>query len=91
MELTADEKNILRALSEFPQVISQAGENLSPAVIANYCFDLVKLFNHYYQETPILKRIDPEIANFRILLSWFTGSVINSAVNLLGIDVPDKM
>lgn len=89
--LTAEERNIIRMLSEFPDTIQQAGELYSPAQIANYCFELVKLYNHYYQDTPILKRIDPEVANFRILLSWFTGKVIKTSMSLLGVDVPGKM
>ena len=91
VKLTSDERNILRLLSEFPQVVAQAGESYSPAVLANYCFEVAKLFNHYYQDTPILKRVDPEVAKFRVLLSLFTGKVIKSAMKLLGIDVPEKM
>lgn len=91
VKLTSDERNILRLLSEFPQVLAQAGESFSPAVLANYCFEVAKLFNHYYQDTPILKRVDPEVAKFRVLLSLFTGKVIKSAMKLLGIDVPEKM
>ncbi len=89
--LTPVERDLLKSLAEFPQVVSQAGDSYSPALIANYCFDLAKLFNHYYQDTPILKRVDPDVATFRILLSWFTGRVIRTAMHLLGIAVPDKM
>ncbi len=85
------EKELLKNLYDFPAAVHQAGENFSPAVIANYCFDLVKQFNHYYQDTPILKRVDEETAVFRLLLSWFTGQVIKSSMSLLGIDVPQKM
>lgn len=91
VKLTGPERTILRTIADYPTVVKQAGEAYSPAVIANYCFDLVKLFNHYYQDTPILKRVDPEVANFRILLSWFTGKVVRSAMDLLGISVPEKM
>lgn len=89
--LTKAEKDIIRMVSEFPQVLEQAGQLYSPAVVANYCYELVKLYNHYYQETPILKRVDNDTATFRILLSWFAGKVIKSSMNLLGIDVPDRM
>ncbi len=91
VKLTDDERSLLHSLSSFPQVVSQAGEAYSPAVIANFCYELAKLFNHYYQDTPILKRVDQEVASFRILLSWFTGKVIKNSLQLLGIDVPDKM
>jgi arginyl-tRNA synthetase len=91
VELTGTERDLLKALAEFPQVVSQAADAYSPAVVANYSYDLAKLFNHYYQDTPILKRVDPGVATFRILLSWFTGKVLKSGMNLLGIVVPDKM
>jgi len=91
VELLDVEKELIRWLHDFPMAVKQAGEQYSPAVIANYCFELVKLYNHYYQDTPILKRVDEEIANFRVLLSWFTGKVIASAMALLGIELPEKM
>jgi arginyl-tRNA synthetase len=85
------EKELIKSIYEFPQIVKQAGDSLSPALIANYCFELVKSYNHYYQETPILKRIDPEVANFRVLLSWFTAEVIKKSMQLLGIGVPSRM
>jgi arginyl-tRNA synthetase len=91
IDLTDDERSLLRTLATFPQAVNQAGEAYSPAVIANFCYDLAKLYNHYYQDTPILKRVDQDVASFRILLSWFTGKVIKNSLQLLGIDVPDKM
>ena len=91
IKLLGIEKNIIKLIYEFPQVVKQAGENYSPALVANYCFELVKEYNHYYQDTPILKRVDPEIANFRVALSWFAGIVIKKAVGLLGIEVPERM
>ncbi|MCF8368731.1 MAG: arginine--tRNA ligase [Bacteroidales bacterium] len=91
VSINEEEYGIIRLFYEWPETIKLAAENYSPAVIANYCFELVKAFNHYYQDTPILKRVEPEISNFRILLSWQTGKIIKSAMSLLGIEVPDKM
>ncbi len=91
VSLLSAEKGLIKSIYEFPQTIKQAGDSLSPALIANYCFELVKSYNHYYQETPILKRISPEEANFRVLLSWFVASVIKKSMQLLGINVPGKM
>ncbi len=89
--MLAAEKGLIKLLYEFPQIVKQAGDSLSPALIANYCFELVKSYNHYYQETPILKRVNPEVANFRVVLSWFTATVIKRSMGLLGIEVPGKM
>ncbi|RLD49929.1 MAG: arginine--tRNA ligase, partial [Bacteroidetes bacterium] len=91
IHLTEGEKQLIKMIKEFPQIVTQAGENYSPALIANYCFELVKEFNHYYQGTPILKRIEPEVAEFRLVLSYFTGEVIKKSMGLLGIDVPERM
>lgn len=85
------EKELIRILYEFPAVIKLAGQYYSPAQVANYVFELVKSFNHYYQDTPILKRVDEETSRFRMALSYFTGTVIETAMDLLGIRVPEKM
>ncbi|MCD4729247.1 MAG: arginine--tRNA ligase [Bacteroidales bacterium] len=89
--LLEKEKNILKLLYDFPEAVTNAGDSLSPAIIANYMFELVKTYNHYYQDTPILKRVDPEIATFRVLLSWFVGKIIKKASGLLGVKVPERM
>ena len=91
ISLLNNEKKLLQLLYEFPQVVKLAGESYSPAVIANYIFELVKEYNHYYQDTPILKRVDEETAVFRLLLSSFAATVIRNSLKLLGIDVPDRM
>jgi arginyl-tRNA synthetase len=90
-EITQKEKNILKQLTQFPVAIKAAGDNYSPALIANYTFELVKLFNSYYQSTTILKVNDIEIKNFRLTLSSKVGEVIKSSMKLLGVAVPNKM
>lgn len=90
-EITQKEKNILKQLTQFPVAIKAAGDNYSPALIANFTFELVKLFNSYYQSTTILKVNDIEIKNFRLTLSFNVGKVIKSSMELLGVDVPNKM
>ncbi|MCD4745535.1 MAG: arginine--tRNA ligase [Bacteroidales bacterium] len=89
--LLKKEKEILKLLYEFPGVVEQAGENYSPAIIANYVYELVKEYNQFYQEIPILKNVDKEISDFRVALSEFTGNIIKKSMNLLGIEVPDRM
>lgn len=91
VELLTIEKNLLQTIYEFPEIIKQAAIQYSPAQIANYVFELVKSYNHYYQDTPILKRVDPEISKFRMALSFMVGSVIKKSMKLLGIDVPERM
>jgi len=85
------EKDIIKTISLFPRKIVEAANNYSPALIANYVYDLVKLYNHFYQTTPILKETDPAVCNFRLTLSATTGKVIKTAMRLLGIEVPNRM
>ena len=85
------EKGIIKLINQYPSIIKEAGDSLSPALIANYVYELAKEFNHFYQSLPILKLDDEQIAAFRINLAETTGRVIKSAMNLLGIDVPDQM
>jgi arginyl-tRNA synthetase len=85
------EKEILKLLSQFPSLIQQAGDNYSPAAIANYVYDLSKEYNQFYQEIPVLKEEDKFIRLMRLRLSLFTGEVIKKATWLLGIEVPERM
>ena len=85
------EKQLIKKILEFPSVIKNAGSNLSPATIINYTYDLVKDYNSYYQSVSILKISDKEMKNFRMSLSFMVARIIRNSMNLVGIDVPDKM
>ena len=90
-QLEPIEKEILKLISEFPSIVQQAAENLSPALIANYVYDLVKTYNNFYQNVPIFKEENPIAVNFRLELSQLTGFVIKNGMQLLGIEVPERM
>ncbi|MFV0531290.1 MAG: arginine--tRNA ligase [Flavobacteriales bacterium] len=85
------EKEIFKQIIEFPSIIRQAAQTLSPALIANYIYDLVKLYNHFYQNIPILKEENKEALQFRLHLSKLTGIIIKNGMQLLGIQVPERM
>ena len=85
------EKQLIKKILEFPSVIKNAGSNLSPATIINYTYDLVKDYNSYYQSVSILKISDKEMKNFRMSLSLMVARIIRNSMNLVGIDVPEKM
>ena len=85
------EKQILMLLHDFPSVVKQAGDNLSPALIANYAFDLAKEFNGFYQDIPVLKEENQNLREFRLVLSKFTADVLKNALGLLGITAPERM
>ncbi len=90
-KLKEKEKNLIKLLHDYPQLIKQAAKDLSPAQVANYVYDLAKEFNQFYHEHQILKEADETVRDFRLNLSAFVGSTIKSATGLLGIEVPEKM
>ncbi|MDR1346620.1 MAG: arginine--tRNA ligase, partial [Bacteroidales bacterium] len=85
------EISLLHSIYEFPQVIKLAGDTLSPALIANYVYELGKAFNRFYQEIPIFKEQDSEKQFFRLQLSKFLAITIKNGMSLLGIGVPERM
>jgi arginyl-tRNA synthetase len=89
--LLPKERALLRLLHGFPAVVEEAGINFSPALIANYAYELAREFNQYYQEVPILRENDPAVISFRLHLSGFAGKVIKTSMGLLGIEVPERM
>jgi arginyl-tRNA synthetase len=91
LELLPKEKEIIRLLYEFPFAVEEAGRNLSPAVIASYCYELAKEYNTFYQEIPVIREPNPDKIRFRLALSAFTAQVIKNGMGLLGIQVPEKM
>ena len=82
---------VIRMLNEFPAVVRQAGTDYSPSDIANYAYELAKEYNQFYHDFSILREENEEIKAFRILLTRNVGKVIKIAMNLLGIEVPERM
>lgn len=91
MDVSKKEIDLLKLVHDFPNVVKDAGENLSPALIANYAYDLAKEFNQFYHDFFIIKEEKTELREFRLLLSELVGRVIKSAMKLLGIEVPEQM
>ncbi|SNZ01624.1 arginine--tRNA ligase [Flagellimonas pacifica] len=91
LDLHEKEKELLKQIQLFPETVQLAAENYSPALIANYTYDLVKEFNSFYQQVSILGESDSQKKDFRVQLSKKVGEVIQSAFRLLGIDVPERM
>lgn len=90
-ELHPKEKELIKQLQLFPETIQLAAEHYSPALIANYIYDLVKEFNSFYQQVSILGETDDQKKALRIQLSKKVGEVIQSGFKLLGITVPERM
>jgi arginyl-tRNA synthetase len=85
------EKEVIIALSQFPDKIKEAGDEYAPSVIANYIFELAKDYNRFYNEVSVFNEPDQEVFMFRIAFSGAVASVIKKGMLLLGIDVPEKM
>ncbi|TDX09358.1 arginine--tRNA ligase [Flavobacterium sp. S87F.05.LMB.W.Kidney.N] len=90
-ELHEKEKELVKQIELFPEVIQNAAQNHSPALIANYTYDLVKEYNSFYQSVHILGEVDSTKKIFRVQLSQKVAEVIKSAFQLLGIEVPERM
>ncbi|WP_438973231.1 arginine--tRNA ligase [Polaribacter sp.] len=91
IELHEKEKELLKQLEVFPETIQQAATNYSPAIIANYTYDLVKEFNSFYQNESILGEENKDKKIFRVQLSNKVAQTIKTAFSLLGIQVPERM
>ena len=91
IKIFSKEKEILKQILIYPEVVKNAGDLYSPSLIANYTYDLVKLFNSFYQNINILGEKDTNLRSFRLLLSKKVGEIIYNSSLLLGINVPDRM
>ncbi len=89
--LSEKEKGLLKLVYDFPMVVSDAAESYSPALIANYCYELVKEYNQFYHGHSIIKEEDALKRDFRLILSGFVGKVVQNGMDLLGIEMPDRM
>jgi len=91
VEIHPKEKELVKQLQLFPETIQQAAAQYSPALIANYTYELVKAFNSFYQNVSILGADNDTEKNFRVQLSQAVSDVIKTAFSLLGIEVPKRM
>lgn len=91
--VTPDEREvaIIQMLAEFPDIVAKAGNTLSPAIIANYSYELAKAYNGFYHDHPILREENAALRSLRLALSQQTARVIKTAMSLLGISVPNRM
>jgi arginyl-tRNA synthetase len=90
-KLNTKERELIKTIQEFPELIQQAGDQHNPALIANFSYELVKKFNSFYQEFPILGDNDVNTRKIRVQLAKSVGQTIENAFYLLGISVPERM
>ena len=91
IELSTKEEGLIQMLADFAGVVKQAGEDYSPSLIANYCYDLVKEYNQFYHDYSILREENPDVRAFRLSLSREVSKIVRLGMGLLGIEVPERM
>jgi arginyl-tRNA synthetase len=89
--LSDKEESLIQSLAAFPSVVKEAGDSFSPAVIANYVYDLVKEYNQFYHDHSILREENANLRIFRLALSENVARIVKTGMGLLGINVPDRM
>jgi arginyl-tRNA synthetase len=91
VSLNTKENNLVRSVSNFPNVVQEAGAAFSPALIANYVYELAKEYNQFYHDSPILFEEDEQVRNMRMTLCYAVSETIKKGMWLLGADVPERM
>ena len=89
--LTTKEIELIQKMNEYPAVVEQAGKDYSPSGIANYCYELTKVFNQFYHDYSILNEPDEQKKAVRLMMAANTAKIIKSGMGLLGIEVPERM
>ena len=82
---------LIRKVGDFPKVVAEAARTYSPALVANYCYDLAKEYNQFYHDYPMLREEDEAKRNLRLLLSQVVARTLRSAASLLGMEMPERM
>ena len=91
IDINIKELQLIKLIHTYPEILYEASENLSPAIVANYIYEMAKEYNQFYHEYPILSEEKAGISVFRLFLSLQVGKIIQSGMSLLGIDVPERM
>ena len=82
---------LIQKVADFPQVVSEAARSFSPALIANYCYDLAKEYNQFYHDYPVLKEETHDVRKMRLILSYVVARTLKRAAVLLGMEMPERM
>ena len=91
IQISNKELDVIKTVNHFKEIVQLAAKDLSPAVLANYLFTLVKTYNSFYQDFPILKELNVDSKSFRLCLSSLTARVLKNGMDILGIELPTRM
>ncbi|MDR9398850.1 MAG: arginine--tRNA ligase [Salibacter sp.] len=89
-EFDDKERELVKMIASFPELIEEAGEQFNPGAVANYCYDLAKTYNGFYQNTPIFGADDQETINWRLGLTKKVGDILKTGMGLLGVEMPER-
>ena len=89
--MSKKEMDVVKVIAKFSDVLKQAAIELSPAILANYLYTLVKSFNSFYQESPVIREQNEDLKGFRLQLSNITARVLSKGMNIMGIQMPERM
>lgn len=89
--ISAKEQDLIKSVAKLPDVVQEAGATYSPALLANYAYDLAKEFNQFYHDFSILKEEDGALKSFRLLLARVCAEALKNAMGMLGIEMPERM
>ncbi len=90
-KMSKEEKSLVKTIYRFPLIVKEAAENFSPALIANYVYEVAKSFNHFYHDHVIVDEADKETSLYRLQLASLTSEVIKECLRMMGIDAPERM
>jgi arginyl-tRNA synthetase len=91
VKISKEEKDLIKTIYKYPAIISEAAATLSPALVANYAYEIARSFNHFYHNHIIIDEANPVASTFRWQLSGLTAAIIKKCMGLLGIEVPERM
>ena len=91
LKINSKELEVLKFISNFPDILGQSAKDLSPYLLANYLYSLVKSYNSFYQDHPIITEDNYDLRNFRVQMSKLVSEIIEKGMNILGIEMPDRM
>jgi arginyl-tRNA synthetase len=91
IKYSKEERDLIKLIYKYPQIVTEAATSFSPALVANYVYEVAKSFNHFYHEHVIIDEANADATAFRLRLSGLTAAIIKKCMGLLGIEVPERM
>jgi arginyl-tRNA synthetase len=89
--LSEKELEVIKVIGDFPEILVTSAREFSPSILANYLFSLVKSYNSFYQDSPVIKEQNEDLKLFRMQLSDLTSRILEKGMGVLGVEMPNRM